>query len=148
MPPVNQTISDGVATSRRYLYAVRAVLHKEIVTGITCRAVGVLKYPSVVNWKDASGTIPQDRNTVGMTPISTTPVWTGTRPFSPPISRGSQKIEGPRRPIINQYVRNVDTLGASINIIPAKHRYPTPSWSNIPLEKNPLKKAPTSTRPV
>ena len=35
IPPVKQTTADGVATSGRVLHAVRAVLHKEIVTVAT-----------------------------------------------------------------------------------------------------------------
>ena len=88
---VNQTTMDGVTTSGMALYAVRAFLHKEIVTGATRSAAGVLKYPLVVNWKNASGKIPQDRNTIGMPPRSATPVWTGTGPSVPPISTWRQK---------------------------------------------------------
>ena len=72
--PMNQTAAYGVATSRRALHVVHAVLHKEIVTGATCSAAGVLKDPSVVNWKDTGGTIPVDTNTFGIPPITTTQV--------------------------------------------------------------------------
>ena len=113
------------------MHAVRAVLYKEIVTGTTRSAAGVLKDPPVVNWKDVSGLIPQDRNTNVMPPRATTPVRTGTGPSIPPISIGSQKIEGPRRPIISQEVRNGDPLDAYINRTPSKHRDPTPTWSKV-----------------
>ena len=63
---VSQTTADGVATSGRALHAVRAVIHKEILTGTMCRAAGVLKDPLVVNWRDTGGTISVDRNTVGI----------------------------------------------------------------------------------
>ena len=52
IPSVNQTAADGVALSGRYFHVVYAVLHKEIVTGATCSAAGVIKDPLVVNWKD------------------------------------------------------------------------------------------------
>ena len=58
----------GVATSGRYLHAVCAVIHKEILKGAARKAVGVLKDPPVVNWKDTGGMIPVDRNTVGIPP--------------------------------------------------------------------------------
>ena len=60
--------ADGVATSRRDLHAVHVFLHKEIVTDATCSTAGVLKDPLVINWKDASGPIPVDINTVGIPP--------------------------------------------------------------------------------
>ena len=66
-----------------------------------------------------------------MPPGTTTPVWTSTGPSVPPISIGSQTIEGPRRTIIPQEVRNAEPLDASIHIIPSKHRDPTQSWSKI-----------------
>ena len=78
------------------------VFHKEIVTGATRSAAGVLKDPPVVNWKDMSVPILWDRNTVGIPPRTSTLVWTGTVTSVPPISIGSQNIEGPRRPIIPQ----------------------------------------------
>ena len=110
---------------------VRAVLHKEIVTGATYSAVGVLKDPPVLNWKETGGNIPRDRNTVRIPPRATTQVWTGIGPSAPPIRIGSQKIEVPRRTIITQEARNSEPLDASINIIPAKHRDPKPSWSKV-----------------
>ena len=85
----------------------------------------------MINWKDASGLIPVDRNTVGIHPRTTTQVLTGTGPSVPPIRIGIQKIEGPRRSIIPQGVRNAETLDASINRFMAKHRDPTPGWSTI-----------------
>ena len=66
--PVTQTITDGVATSGRVFHVVRAVLHKEIVTGATRSTAGVFKDTPVANWKDASGPIPQGRNTIVMPP--------------------------------------------------------------------------------
>ena len=89
VPPVNQMTTDGVVTSGRALYVVRAVLRKEIFKGATCSAAGVLKDPPMVNWKDSSRTVPLDRNTVGMPPITTTPVRNGTVPYVPPIIIGS-----------------------------------------------------------
>ena len=91
-----------VAKSGRALHAIHAVLRKEIVTGATHSAAGVLKDFQVVNWKDTGGTITVDRNTVGRPPRTTTQVRTGTRPSFPPINIGSQKNEGPRRSIIPQ----------------------------------------------
>ena len=75
--------------------------------------------------------IPVDKNTVGIPPRTTTQVWTGTVTSFPPISIGSQNIEGPRRSIIPQEVRNIEPLDASINIFPAKHRNPTTIWSKV-----------------
>ena len=71
------------------------------------------------------------RNTVRIPPRTTNQVRNGTGPSVPPISIGSQKIEGPRRSIITQKARNAKSLDNSINIIPAKHRDPTPSWSKV-----------------
>ena len=119
IPLVNPTTTDEVATSGRYLHAVRVVLYRKTVMGATHSTVGVLKDPPVVNWKDTSGTTPVDRNTVGIPPITTTQVLTGTGPSATPISIGSQKIEVPRRSIILQEVRNAKPLKASINGIPA-----------------------------
>ena len=72
IPPVNQTTAGGVATSIRALYEVRAVLCNEIVTVVTRSTAGVLKYPPVINWKDASGPITIDKKTVGITPRTNT----------------------------------------------------------------------------
>ena len=119
IPPVNQTTVDGVVTSGKALYAVHAVIHKDIVTVTTCSAAGVLKDPPVENWKDTGKKIPVDRNTFGIPPRKTTQVWTGTGPSVPPISIGSYKIEVPRRSIIPHEVRNAEPLDAYINRITA-----------------------------
>ena len=129
--PVNQTSAGGVTTSVRALHAVRAVFYKDIVTVATCSAAGVLKDTPVINWKDMGETIPVDRNTVGITPRTTTQVQTGIGPSVPPSIIGSQKVEDPRQSIIPQEVRNANPLNASINRILAKHRDPTPSWSKL-----------------
>ena len=92
---------------------------------------GVLKDPTVKNWKNTSGTIPVDRKTIGIPPITTTQVLTGTGPSDSPISIGIQKIEGPRRSINPKEARKYNPLDASITQFPAKHRDPTPGWSNI-----------------
>ena len=131
IPLVNQTTADEFATSRRDLHAVHAVLHKEITTVATRSAAGVLKDPPVVNWKDTGGTIPVDINTSGIPPRTTTQVRTGAGPSVPPISIGSQKIEGSRRSIILQEVRNANPLNASINTFPVEHRDPTLGWSKV-----------------
>ena len=123
--------ADGVATNRRALYAVREVLHKDIVTGTTCSTEGVLKYSPVVNWKDTSGPIPVDRNNFGIPLITTTQVLNDTGPSASPISIGSQKIEGPRRSIPPQESRNPEPLDASINQFPSENRDPMPGWSKI-----------------
>ena len=68
IPSVNQTTADGVLTSGRDLHAVRAVINKEIVTGTTRSAAGFLKDPPEENVKEIGGTIPVDRNTVGIPP--------------------------------------------------------------------------------
>ena len=99
--------------------------------GAARRAVNVIKGPPVVNWKDTGGKIPVDINTYGIPPITTTQVQTGDGPSVLPISKGIQKIEGPRRSIITQEVRNTNLLDASINIIPTKYRDPTQSWSKV-----------------
>ena len=54
------------------MYAVRTVILKEIVTDAACSAARVFKDPTVENWNDKGGMIPWDRNTVGMTPVTTT----------------------------------------------------------------------------
>ena len=127
----NRTTVDGVTTSRGALHAVHTFLHKEIVTGTTRSTAGVLTDPLVINWKDASGPIPIDKNTFGIPPKTTTQFLIGTGPSAPPISIGIQKIEGPRWSIIPQNARNVDPLDAYINRFPYKHRDPTPIWSKI-----------------
>ena len=86
--PVNKTTTDEVAKSGRALHAVREVLHKEIVTGTTCSAAGVIKIPLVVNRKYTGGMIKVDRNTVRIPPRTTTQVRTGTGPYVPPIIIG------------------------------------------------------------
>ena len=78
---------------------------------------------------------PRDRNTVGIPPRATTPVQTGTGPSAPLISIWSQKMQGLRRPIITQEVRNDDPLVASIIIITSKHRDPMPIWSKLIVSK-------------
>ena len=122
-------------TSRRALHAVCAVLHKEIVTGAMNITSGVLKDPLVINHKDASGTIPVDKNTVRITPITNTHVLAGTGTSDSPISIGIHKIEGPRRSINPKEARKYNPLDASITRFPAKHRNPTPGWSNIKSRK-------------
>ena len=129
--PFNQTTSDGVATSIRNLHAVRAVLHKDIVMGATRSTAGVLKDPPVINWKDASGSILVDKNTVVIPPRTTTQVLTVTGPSVTPISIGSQKIQGPRRSIILQEARNAESLDAFNNRFPDEHRDPMLGWSKI-----------------
>ena len=131
IPLFSQTTVDGVATSGRSLHAVRAVTHKDIIIGATCSTAGVLKDPLVVNWKDTSGKILVDRNTAVIPPRTTTQVQTGTGTSVHPIIIGRQKIEGPRPSIIPQEVRDTEPPDSSINRIPAKHRYPTPSSSKI-----------------
>ena len=110
---------------------IRAVLHKEIIMGATRSAAGVLKYPLVVNWKETGGTILVDGTIFVIPPRTTTQIRTGTGPSAPPIITRSQNIEGPRRSIIPHVVSNANPLDTSINIIPAKHRDPTPSWSKL-----------------
>ena len=128
IPPVNQTNADGVATSGSNLHAVHAVLHKDVVTGAARRAARVFKDPPLVNWKDTGRTIPRDRNTAGIPPRDTTLFCIGTVSFVTPISIRSQNIEGPRRPIIPQEVRNSKPLDASINVF-SEHRNPMPICS-------------------
>ena len=70
-----------------------------------------------------------------MPPITTTQVCTGTGSSVPPISIGSQKIEGPRRSVIPQEVRNSKPLDDSINRNPDKHSDPTPSCSKVIFSK-------------
>ena len=113
------------------MHAVRTVLHKEIVTGATRRTESVLKDPLVVSWKETSGTITVDRNTARIPPRTTNQAWTGTEPSVPQISIGRQKIEGTRRSIITQEVRNSKPLDRSINIITARHRDPNPGLSKV-----------------
>ena len=129
IPPVNQMTMDGVAASGSTLHAIHAVLHTEIVTGAARSAARVLKDPLVLNWKDVGRTNPQDRNTLRIPPRATTPVRIGTGTSVPPIIIRSQEIEGPRRSIINQEVRNSKPLETSINRISSKNRDPTPTWS-------------------
>ena len=74
IPPVNQTTADRVAVSGRTLHVVRMVLSKEIITGAVHSDARVFKNLPLVNWKDTDGTIPRERNTVGMPPRATTPV--------------------------------------------------------------------------
>ena len=131
IPPVNQTTTYGVATSTEALHAVRAVLHKDIVTSATRSTTDVLKDPLGVNWKDASRPIPVDKKTVGIPPITTSQVLTGTGPSDSAIRIGRQKIEGTRWSIIMQEDRNAELIDASIHQFLDKHRDPTPGWSKI-----------------
>ena len=118
-------------TSGRVLHAVGTFFQKEIVTSATRSAAGFLKDPLVVDWKDTGGRTPVNKNTTRITPRANTPVQTGAGTYVPPINIGIQNIEGPRRPIIPQEVRNSKLINASINIIPADHRDPTPSWTKV-----------------
>ena len=131
IPSVNQTTPGRVATSGKAFHAVRGVLHQEIVTGATHSAADVLKYHPMLNRKDASGPIPQDRHTVRIPPRTTTIVCTGTGPSVPQISIGSHKIDVSRRTIIPQEVRNAKPLDAYINRVPSKHRDTMPTWSKV-----------------
>ena len=58
----------GVATIGKDLHVVRAVLHKDIVTGAMHSAAGVLNDLQVVDWKDMGRMIPVERNTVKVPP--------------------------------------------------------------------------------
>ena len=49
IPTVNQTHAGAVASSRKDLHVVNAVLHKSIVTGTMCSAAGVIKDPLLIN---------------------------------------------------------------------------------------------------
>ena len=131
IPLVNQTTTDGVATSRGDLHTLRTVLHQDIVTGATRSTLGVIKDPLVINHRDAIGPIKVDKNTVGIPPRTTTQVLNGTGPSAYPIRIWRQKIEGTRRSIILQESRNAEPLDASINKYPVEHRDPTPGWSKI-----------------
>ena len=122
IPPVKQTTADGVAESGGTFHAVRMIISKEVVTGVSCRAAFVFKDPPVINWKDAGGMIPQDRETIRIPPRATTPVQIGTGPSISPTSIRSQDIESPRRSIVPQEVRNSNPLDASINGISSEHR--------------------------
>ena len=115
IPRVKQKTTDGVSASGGTLHAVRTLLSKEIVTDAERRAARVFKYPPVVDWKDTGGNIPRDRNTFGMPPGTTIPVWIGTGPLVSLTSMGIQDIGSPRRSIVPQEVRNVDPLETSIN---------------------------------
>ena len=109
----------GFLTSGRDFHVVRVIFHKEIFTGATHSAAGVLNNPLVGNWKDVGGSISQDRNTIGMPPRAITPVRIGTGPSVPQSSIGSQNIEGQRRIIIPQEVSNFEPLDDSIIRVPS-----------------------------
>ena len=94
------------------MHTVRAVLLEENVVGATRRAAIVLKDPPVLYWKDTGGTIPVDRNTVGIPPRTTTQFWTGNGSSVPPNSIENQKIEGPRQSIIPKEVMKAKPLDA------------------------------------
>ena len=131
IPMVKQTTADRFPTIRRDLHAVRVVIHKEIIMGVTRSTTGVIKDPPVVNCKEASRPILVDKNTVEIPPRTTTQVLTVIGPSAPPIGIGSYDIEGRRQSITLNEGRNAEPLDASINIFPDKHRYPTPGWSKI-----------------
>ena len=94
-------------------------------------AARVFKDPPVINLKEKCGTNPWYRNTVLLPSRATTPVWIGTGPSLPPISIRIQEIEGIRRSIIPQEVRNNEPIDTSINRIFSKHRKPAPSCSKV-----------------
>ena len=94
-------------------------------------ATHVLKDPVVVNWKDTGGTIPSDRNIVGMPSRTTNPVWIGTEPSVFPISIRIQEIDSPRRYIIPQEVSSADPLDASTTRISSKHSASLPISSKV-----------------
>ena len=71
---------------------VCAILRKDIVTVATRSTSGVLEYTLVINWKNESGLIPVDKNTVVISPRTTNQVLTGTGPSDPQISIGDHNI--------------------------------------------------------
>ena len=83
-------ISDGVAASIGTFHAHQRISSNEIVTDAARSAARVFKDPTVVNWIDTGGTIPQDGNTVGMPLRLTTPVLIGAGPSVSPTSMGGE----------------------------------------------------------
>ena len=102
IPPIDQTISNGVAASGGNLHARRMILSKEIVADVAHSAAHVFKYPQVVNRIDKNGTILRDGKTVLMPPILTNPVWICAGPSVSPTRMGSQDIGSPRGSISPQ----------------------------------------------
>ena len=70
-------------------------------------------------------------NTVGVSPISTTQVLTGTRTSTTPTRIRRQEIGIPRGSIGPQKVSNTHPLETSINQISPKHGHPTLIFSKL-----------------
>ena len=120
IPTINQTTTDGFATSGRTLHAVCTIISKEIFTGATRSTAHFFKDPPVVNWKDTDGTIPREGNTVGNLPRLNKQVRIGAGSSISPTSIRIQEIESPRRSIAPQEVRNAQPFDTSINGISDK----------------------------
>ena len=129
--PITPWIADGFASSSGTLHARQKISSKEIVTDLARGGAHVFKDPTVVNWKDTYGEIPQDGNTVGIPPILTTPVYIGDRPSVSPTRMRSQDIGSPSGSISPQEVRNALPFDTSINVIYDKYRDPAPTFSEV-----------------
>ena len=115
IPPINQMTTDWVADSGGTFHAVSKILSKDIVTDAARSAARVFKDPLVVNWKATDGMIPQDRNTVGIHPILTTPVRIGDGPYISATSIRIKEVESPSWSIVPQEVRNTLPFDTYIN---------------------------------
>ena len=113
------------------MHAIHTVLSEDIVTGTAPRAAHVYKNPPVVNWKVASRPITIDMNNVGVSPIATTQVLTGTGTSTPPIRIRRQEIGIQRGSIGPQKVSNTHPLETSINQFSPKHGHPTLIFSKL-----------------
>ena len=100
------------------MYAVCAVLRKEIVTGVTCSSVGVVKDPPVVNWKCTDGTISVgDGNEVRITDTDTTK---GNSPHKLLTNRDIPAIvQGVITPVNQTTVDGVATSGGDVHAVHA-----------------------------
>ena len=131
IPPVHQATEDGVLICGGALHAVRKVLTEEIITGAAFSSARVFKDPPGVNWKVTSRPIPTEMSTVGVSPISSTQVMTGSGTSEPPIRIRSQGIGSPRGSIVPQKVRNANPFKTSIYQLSPKHGHPTPIFSKV-----------------
>ena len=124
-------IVDGVAASSGTLHVRQTMSTNDIVTDVECTSARVFKDHTVLNWKDTDGLIRQDRNTVRVSPILTTPVRIGAGTSVSPTRMGSQDIGSPSGSIGPQEVRDAQPLDTAINGTYAKHRDAAPTWSKL-----------------
>ena len=122
IPPIDQTITNGVVGSGDTLHACRTILSKDIITDTAHSTVRVFWTPADVIRHGMDRNTTQDCNTDIQSTRLTSPVRIGSSTTVSPTRTGSQDIISPRGSIGPQEVRDAQLLYTSISLIYAKHR--------------------------